>query len=420
LTGLRGESLATLHELCETAEALGIAGREDSALESEIRAHVAEHDPALAGAPLGEICDVVRRRFASSQFGTLDALPPEVIARIMEEPGALRLGAASPELQKIQMGVIEGHRSRCRRAAAPLPMEARCVDERPDIDCLRACSALFSDDPRLAFEAVLRGALALAGVDVGATGAGTARAAGSAPRLLLLRPTRALPEPLRLWEWPLAFEYIAAASTQSLLLPPLSTDNVRFELKADSSRFSTSMDIYVGLRSSSDFSWNVGVTVRIEPRWVENMSGEYALWQDVADHIWDSVRTMAGALPRETPLKIHIWLLGIMHIQYDAALFGDLNAWLSGVDAIFPSPFPYKDGVSVRVRADDGRYGTLILEDVKSVKQLKALVTKVFAEKHQKASYHTTSTANPYYGIVDCALRFDLPYHLRVAEILDR
>jgi hypothetical protein len=332
---------------------------------------------------------------------------------IMAEPGALRLGAASPELQKIQMGVIEGHRSRCRRAAEPLPMEARCVDERPGIDCLRACSALFNANPRATTEAMLRGALALAGVDVNANiNTSTGMRMDSAP-VLLLQPAHAIPESLRFWEWPLAFEYNTAAWMR---FPFSKIKIVNLELKADSLPSPAGMIAHVYLAPASDFPLRVEMAMYANSRWKRSVNNKCALWQDAFAHIWNGVRATARALPKEALLKMHIWFTGKMNIQYNTA-FGDLNAWLSAISAIFPSPFPDKDWVSVRVRTFDDRRGLLVLDHRSFLEELGEWATAVFTKGRQQASHYTSKTKF-YYGSIDCTLQFDLPYRLRVAKVL--
>jgi hypothetical protein len=103
----------------------------------------------------------------------------------------------------VYKSVIEGHRSRCSRAAATaaLPMEAMCIDAEPGIDCRRACEAAIAKDPRAFVEALLRGAFALVGVDVDAA------AAVTDPQWLPLDPVEPLPKPLEHVRWPLAFRH---------------------------------------------------------------------------------------------------------------------------------------------------------------------------------------------------------------------
>lgn len=205
-------------------KALSAVGEENPALARKMRARATEHDPALAGASLDEICDAVRSGFEPRQLGTLGALLSELICKVMAQPGALRLMAASPWFYSMSKGMVEGHRNRCKRAAGPtLPMEARCTNEKPGIDCLRACRALSGSDPRATVGRVLRSALALAGVDASA-----ARATSETP-LLLLRPARAALKSFRhLSEWALAFQHYNAAKGQ------LSSEYaVRLQLRTD-------------------------------------------------------------------------------------------------------------------------------------------------------------------------------------------
>jgi hypothetical protein len=397
-------ALRTLRALCSTAKTLSVVGEEDPVLVREMRARATEYDPALADASLDEICNAAHSRFEPWQLGTLGALPSELIYKVMEQPGALRLMTTSPWLYSMSKGVIEGHRSRCRRAAAPLPMEARCIDEKPDIDCLRACHALFEIDPRAATGAVLRGALALAGID-----ANTARTTNETPRLLL-RPARAALESFRhLSEWALAFQYCDITKEGQMS----SECAVELQLWADSVPI-TRATAYVHLKPLSATPWRIGVAITTKMYDAGRRHKEYASWEDVENYIWKGIRIMASTLPKETRLGVTVSFSGKAYVQYDFAS-GDLNDWISTVFAVF-QPYPFGGMLFVQVRTSDERHGILLLDTFGSMDELKAWAAGVFAKARLQASYATPSITDDL--AIKCTFQFNLPYHLQVAKIL--
>jgi hypothetical protein len=394
----------TLRALCKAAEILSAAGeREDPALAREIRARVVEYDPALASASLDEICDAVRRQFPPpSELGTFGVLPTELIHRIMEEPGALRLGTASSPLYGVSRAVIETHRSRCRRAAAPLPMEARCIDEKPGIDCLRACLAAFKSGPYAVIEMLLRNAFQFAGVDVD-----SAAMVGHTLRLPLrpFRPRYNLPESLRDVEWPLVFQYASGWGN------PPSYYMVRLELRSDSPFPRTRTYIRMHLNQPSDMPWIVN-TFMINDRdeEIENTFIHYASWAELMDHIWSRVITITQILPSETQLQMIIKFDGRVNILYDF-MSGDLNTWIDTVKGIFKIT---KKAIYTRVYTYDGRYGSLELENVETVDALEEWARRTF----QRARSHTLGTTDGDLAL-DCLLEFIIFYYtLRAGDIL--
>jgi hypothetical protein len=280
-------------------------------------------------------------------------------------------------------------------------MEARCIDDSPGIDCMRACHAAFRVDPRAAVNAVLRGALALASVDTD-----TAKAAGEAPRLLL-QPTHALPKPLRHVEWPLAFQY------NTIVPGPLFWWDylVQLTVKTDSRSNNTNMIMHVILNPlSEDVPWWVESIVTTNEYQMKSKRNGYASWEEVADVAWDGIAMMASTLPKETLLKMSVSFRGKAYVKYDLGA-SDLDVWTSVVSALF-RPFPPSE-MAARVRTFDARHGVLTLDGIDSTDTLKAWAAHMFAKARTQAPSHVspgTSVA------MNCTLRFDLPYSLRVAD----
>jgi hypothetical protein len=290
-------------------------------------------------------------------------------------------------------------------------MDARCIDESPDADCLRACQAMLDTDPRAVIEGILRSALVLAGVDTDA-----ARAAGGAPPTLLLRPTHALPESLCHTEWPLVFQHSIVA-WDPVVWGTLARGRpweyiVQFILKAEDPRFDTIHVIaHVFLNPPSATPWQVQTRVSTGRYRVRRTQREYASWKGVIDDIWDGATTAANMLPREALLRIVLRFFGEVCVRYDFGS-GDLDSWTSTVSALFRSFSP--SDMSIRVRTSDARHGVLMLEGINHVEELEAWAADAFA----KAQRQTACTLSNKDLAMHCHVEFSLPYHLQAANML--
>jgi len=490
-----------LQALCAAAEILGATEEKNPFLAEEIRARAAEYDPVLAGAPLDVICKTVRRLFGpgpavpesaallaqppppSPEFPgtegpmTLGALPAEVLYRIMEEPGALRLGVVSPEMLAISKGVIEGSRNRCRRAAAAaaaaLSMEAMCIDADPGVDCRRACEAALAKDPRAFVEALLRGAFALVGVDVDAAEAVTD------PQWLPLDPVEPLPEPLEHVRWPLAFQHatvigkdkymreirqvtlrllmqkeeaeIAAeiAAEADVILPHkvvmiahimLHTPvreweaDIEFDIRFETARTylrsslkytATTVERLTGGEEEGSESEEEEEEGGSGVLYIAQGSGtrKHTSWPGLIDAVWKGI-TITAMVLHGKPLRLEIEFPGWFRIHN--VEMPDRNAWVAAARAAFG--FIVMPGL--RVRTADNRSGVIVLDYENYAQRERNLFSRTYMIEKKRRPMEIKMWAKDAFREAisqkvqphmpdplarSGALYFDLPYYLRLA-----
>jgi hypothetical protein len=202
--GWRYDTLRALNALCQQAVvSVQTLGYVHPDLAATLAAHAAALDTTLGSASLDEICRATALMLQSaakeggeeggreaeawtekgergtrtpalppspspsSPLGLFETLPPEIVSKILQHPGARRLATASGSLRERVAAEDVWERRRCERAAAEvaLPLEALCIDANPEARCAKVCGISLAKDPRAFLAGLLRAAVLMLGVN---------------------------------------------------------------------------------------------------------------------------------------------------------------------------------------------------------------------------------------------------------------
>jgi hypothetical protein len=341
----------------------------------------------------------------SSPFGRFEALPQEIIAEILQYPGAHRLGAAS----KAMRALVKAEDARLRRACeqeatkAALPLEALCIGAGRSARCTRVCGLALAADPQGFLAGLLRAAFFMLGLNPD-TAAKTMPSGALwwplAPRVglpmrgqgaLAFQPTALTPLPhdAPTSEWDkfrslqvnlvLALRPCSAGTSHDArTMYGLSTASdvvLKFEARLAKCEAEGSAEWLVesrlmppvrepygpvppGSRPALSRSGRSFVTRLSRPNAIERCERYCADWGDVVGHLRERADRAMRAW-RPWPLYIEVRFPGWLHIA--GVNTRSLKDWTTLVHASF-DPITVLDG-TLPVRTSDGRDGVVTQRD---------------------------------------------------------